>query len=1093
MKSEFAELSDLLISQGVKHSELLSEIHEAVLTVFRERYPKLPIGASVVVDEITGEVRIFSGEKDITPKEFAEEASSLARKVMISKLGNTQKQPQGAPLRMPVISQAWKNNVAFSWIANIFFWGYNLYFLAFGLISETNWLSGLFKGSFLENLKDIKPVEVFISLVLIATPVTAIVMTLRRKLYEKPGALGRIFFLFEIPVFLVATIPSMFGASTTPFVQFSTLALLGIPVVLYFFAIDSEIGTTGKKVLLFIQQAAFLIVAYFTLLFTFVAPLILGTVAKSLFDGLVPSVSRYSYNYGYYQTSVFESVLQLGFGVLIFGLVVLMVSLPYLLVLVLSRAMRKTFADLSEKMSVSELSKLQTVFALVVVIIAGATAYQGNNGKLLEQLNSAATATTFSEQEEFAAKLIPQEKKLEEVIKNYSKYRMGYWMSKNDNTLANGYEEVFDAEILGQSLQEVFIKVAYPLVYQGKDQNYYQIDSQFQYIFGRSVFETKTVIPATADKSVRLSYRKVNMTTDKTGLAAAISIEEEYENRTKTQQEVIYEFSLPTGSVVTELNLGPDLEFPGVISPKGAAQRTYEAQLQVRRDPALLEQVGPDQYRLRVFPIPSSSDFNTLKGRLQKVQFAYVTPITKDGFGLPNYYKMNNLLVNNSTPYLLTKNNGGTEKLKDGSKYIEWETMSEICKNNRSSEYSNSQFSAILSTNIKFGCVSDDEVLKAIDGMKIGIFYDVSTANKDSKTIDEIQKLSGGNNFLTRNTVDFYKYNQKLSDRIILDSNNLAKLSDTKFFGKSSIFSAATNFSEQYDLIIIATSNKADMSSAMNYPFRPNDRVYIIQDGQVPSYHSKLSTYLLQGNGGTVPTLSDALRDVATKDNLRGDSKQVLATTIGRYLTAEVAGISSAAELLNLAIKPASGSANIDAALVNEAMFKVRLAAAETDMTNDINVMDKFNVFAKEAGIVTPFSSYISLVNEQQRQQLEQFEESYNRYQEQAITTNNNNARLVTPPMVDVQFDQSWSTGPRFGISAPLGAVERSGPTTGFGMLTNPAMNSVSFDGGGMGVSGGSVGMLSGSQGFVILNAGVLGVGMLWYLLRLLRGQKPKK
>src|SRR5207302_1610841 len=40
------------------------------------------------------------------------------------------------------------------------------------------------------------------------------------------------------------------------------------------------------------------------------------------------------------------------------------------------------------------------------------------------------------------------------------------------------------------------------------------------------------------------------------------------------------------------------------VAPRGAAQKVYRREVQRRTDPALLEQIGPRQYRLRAFPIP---------------------------------------------------------------------------------------------------------------------------------------------------------------------------------------------------------------------------------------------------------------------------------------------------------------------------------------------------------------------------------------------------------------------------------------------------------------------------------------------------------
>lgn len=60
-------------------------------------------------------------------------------------------------------------------------------------------------------------------------------------------------------------------------------------------------------------------------------------------------------------------------------------------------------------------------------------------------------------------------------------------------------------------------------------------------------------------------------------------------------------------AVLTGVWLGnspdPNARFPFQVAPRGAAQAVYRNETRVIRDPALLEQIGPRQYRLRIFPI----------------------------------------------------------------------------------------------------------------------------------------------------------------------------------------------------------------------------------------------------------------------------------------------------------------------------------------------------------------------------------------------------------------------------------------------------------------------------------------------------------
>jgi putative PEP-CTERM system integral membrane protein len=90
---------------------------------------------------------------------------------------------------------------------------------------------------------------------------------------------------------------------------------------------------------------------------------------------------------------------------------------------------------------------------------------------------------------------------------------------------------------------------------------------------------------------------------------ADVELYEVYVNQTASQQEVIYYFNLPESAVLTGVWLGNssdrDQRFAFQVAPRGAAQAVYRNETRIQQDPALLEQIGPRQYRLRVFPIPS--------------------------------------------------------------------------------------------------------------------------------------------------------------------------------------------------------------------------------------------------------------------------------------------------------------------------------------------------------------------------------------------------------------------------------------------------------------------------------------------------------
>lgn len=105
----------------------------------------------------------------------------------------------------------------------------------------------------------------------------------------------------------------------------------------------------------------------------------------------------------------------------------------------------------------------------------------------------------------------------------------------------------------------------------------------------------------------RILLAKQDVRVVERGTHASVHIHDVYRNATWDQEEVVLYFNLPETAVVTGLSLGttPDRSeaFHHVVAPRGAAQQVYREQVRRRIDPALLEQVGPRQYRLRAFPI----------------------------------------------------------------------------------------------------------------------------------------------------------------------------------------------------------------------------------------------------------------------------------------------------------------------------------------------------------------------------------------------------------------------------------------------------------------------------------------------------------
>ena len=152
-----------------------------------------------------------------------------------------------------------------------------------------------------------------------------------------------------------------------------------------------------------------------------------------------------------------------------------------------------------------------------------------------------------------------------------------------------------------------------------------------------NVEQATTAWQAIDDREVRLVQQDV--TVAEHGDWAEVELHEEYQNVTGMRQEVVYYFSLPESAVVTGLWLGNsddrDAASAYRVSPRGAAQAAYRNEVRRQIDPALVEQIGPRQYRLRIFPVePQTDDLGTERSAVasrRRAAAAYVDDLPHAG------------------------------------------------------------------------------------------------------------------------------------------------------------------------------------------------------------------------------------------------------------------------------------------------------------------------------------------------------------------------------------------------------------------------------------------------------------------------------
>ncbi|HEY8504822.1 MAG TPA: VIT domain-containing protein, partial [Gemmataceae bacterium] len=132
------------------------------------------------------------------------------------------------------------------------------------------------------------------------------------------------------------------------------------------------------------------------------------------------------------------------------------------------------------------------------------------------------------------------------------------------------------------------------------------------------------------DKSLpplAMLYHRVNVTVE--DQAAVTTVEQAFRNHTDRQLEATYIFPVPKGASVNKFSMWiGDNEASGELLPSDKARQIYTDIVRRTQDPALLEYMGNDLLRLRVFPVPPRSD--------QKVKMSF-TAIARQDDGVVEY------------------------------------------------------------------------------------------------------------------------------------------------------------------------------------------------------------------------------------------------------------------------------------------------------------------------------------------------------------------------------------------------------------------------------------------------------------------------
>ncbi|MGD1897314.1 MAG: TIGR02921 family PEP-CTERM protein [Phormidesmis sp.] len=552
----------------------------------------------------------------------------------------------------------------------------------------------------------------------------------------------------------------------------------------------------------------------------------------------------------------------------------------------------------------------------------------------------------------------------------------------NSNNLRNLYSPVIPSGAR-DFLQNIHNGLLSPFLYRGEGNDVERAEQLYEQFFDEPIQKAERVaireaLQATADrdetkaglldldqKVVRLALQEATVT--EYGDWGTVEIHERYENSTPEDQEIFYSFSLPESAAINGLWLGtaenPKL-FPHVVSPRGAAQQVYNdeverAKFQRATDPALLEQVGPRQYRLRVFPIPSSTatDSRAVRdpGELD-LTMTYDVMLQPDvGWALPQLSEKRNIFWTKKTEH---KRGNRTVQL-DEDEWFETAIASQKTPKPSSHQIAFSEGYRVIAAPL----TQQEKQLPTDKRIAVVVDSSYSMGSQRAELEQAVAKLQEA---AKQNTLDYYV---AIAGQSAVSTQSDFSAKSTIFYGTLQPAEMLEQFAQQraeraYDAIILLT-DKGSYELAKD-------------KAEIPALSAPLWIIHL---GGDVPSAYEDTLLQALEDSRGGVDTQVLPVLQKIALAGKEATVLDG---YSWKVEPVSESAEpgkeVDGFAPLAARQLIRQQGRVLD-TTQLSALDKVHAIAKQTSIVTPYSSMLVLVDERQREALRKAEASEDRFE----------------------------------------------------------------------------------------------------------------
>lgn len=464
-------------------------------------------------------------------------------------------------------------------------------------------------------------------------------------------------------------------------------------------------------------------------------------------------------------------------------------------------------------------------------------------------------------------------------------------------------------------------------------------------------WEAKAGLLDINERRVWLAEQEVQVNSQ--GDWADIELHEVYRNQTSDQQEILYYFSLPESAVVTGVWLGEtgdrSKSFPYTVSPRGAAQQVYNQEVNRRVDPALLEQVGPRNYRLRAFPIPPSD-----VGEMH-LWLTYKVLQQDSGWPLPHLNERRNLYWTKQTKRLV---NGQAMTHQD-----QWlpDTLPAQKQAPRTHQ-------AVLTSGTQIAAVPFTAAYQLPKNQRFAIVLDSSYSMNAHRAelVKAIRFLQ--ESILKDNTADLYltasdaNQAQRLDTLQSFDPNNRVFYGSLQPRQMLQQFLALRN-DASYDAILLLTdAGSYELSEDSKTILKMPAPLWMVHLGGLQPAYDDATLQAMQDSGGSASTdLQAVMERLGTQ------------STLGSTTMSLVDGY---AWMLKPSTSAPSAQNGFDAFLARQWVTHL----SRQMQSNQAKDLDQIHTIAKQQSIVTPYSSMIVLVNQRQREALKQAEADANRF-----------------------------------------------------------------------------------------------------------------